>query len=163
MVVSPYHWWDVMGPCRTLFNIRSFPHSISIATTTTTAAMSKQRANASRETTRREAHQGKRNAQPHQQQAGAMDVNVSHPPILRARVTEANAPGLRRSPDVAQMATDVIEIASQILPDWEIDVTTNLPLHMHQCCDCVLFLRHVKENLQGGVLSLYLERQKKHW
>ena len=76
---------------------------------------------------------------------------------------EANAPGSRRSPDVAQMATDMIEIASQILPDWEIDVTMNLQLHMCQCHDCALFLRHVKENLQGGVLSLYLERQKKHW
>ena len=61
------------------------------------------------------------------------------------------------------MATDVIDLASQILPDWEIDVNLNLPLHMHRCRDCLLFMKHVKENLQGGAMSLYLERQRKHW
>ena len=61
------------------------------------------------------------------------------------------------------MATDAIDLASQILPDWEIDANLNLPLHMHRCRDCLLFMKHIKENLQGRAVLLYLKRQRKHW
>ena len=61
------------------------------------------------------------------------------------------------------MATDVIDLASQILPDWEIDANLNLPLHMRRCRNCLLFTKHIKENLQGGAMLLYLKCQRKHW
>ena len=61
------------------------------------------------------------------------------------------------------MDADTINIVSQILPDWEIEVTTNLPLHMCHCHDCLLFTEHIKQNLQGGAISIYLKHQKKHW
>ena len=61
------------------------------------------------------------------------------------------------------MATDAIDLVSQILPDWEIDANLNLLLHMHCCCDCLLLIKHIKENLQGGAVLLYLKRQRKHW
>jgi hypothetical protein len=85
------------------------------------------------------------------------------PPTSRAQTTESNAPGSRRSPQPLPMDTDAISIAAQILPNWEIETTTNLPLHLHHCHDCLLFMEHIKQNLQGGALSLYLKRQRKHW
>ena len=80
----------------------------------------------------------------------------------RVRAMETNASG-SRNPETPLVDADAINIVSQILPDWEIDATTNLPLHMHCCHDCLLFMEHVKQNLQGGALSIYLECQKKHW
>jgi hypothetical protein len=61
------------------------------------------------------------------------------------------------------MDVDAIDIIVQILPDWEIDTVTNLPIHMRGCTDCALFVKHVRQNLQGGSLPIYLERQRKHW
>jgi predicted RNase H-like nuclease (RuvC/YqgF family) len=61
------------------------------------------------------------------------------------------------------MGTSAFDIAAQILPNWEIETTMNLPLHLHRCHDCMLFIEHVKQNLQGGALSIYLEHQRKHW
>ena len=75
---------------------------------------------------------------------------------------ETNALG-SRNPKAPLMDADTINIVSQILPDWEIEVTTNLPLHMCHCHDCLLFMEHIKQNLQGGAISIYLKCQKKHW
>ena len=75
---------------------------------------------------------------------------------------ETNAAGLR-NPKTPLADANAINIVSQILPDWEIDATTNLPLHMRHCHDCLLFAEHIKQKLQGGALSIYLEHQKKHW
>jgi hypothetical protein len=61
------------------------------------------------------------------------------------------------------MSINAIDIAALILPDWEIEGTTNLLLHMCSCQDCLRFIEHVRQNLQGGTLSIYLECQKKHW
>jgi hypothetical protein len=76
---------------------------------------------------------------------------------------ESDALGSRRSPQAPMTGTNVFDIAAQILPDWEIEMTTNLLLHLRQCHNCLLFIEHVKQNLQGGALSIYLERQRKHW
>jgi hypothetical protein len=84
-------------------------------------------------------------------------------PASRTRVTESNAPGSQRGPEAPLVSIDAIDIAALILPDWEIEGTTNLLLHMHGCQDCLRFIEHVRQNLQGGALSIYLEHQKKHW
>jgi hypothetical protein len=81
----------------------------------------------------------------------------------RARATETSTPGSRRGPEDNRMDVDAINIVAQILPDWEIDTVTNLPIHMRGCTDCTLFVKHVRQNLQGGSLPIYLECQRKHW
>ena len=142
-----------------LYLTHSVSHTLIPATT-----MSEQHINANRDTTRRDAHQHKRSDASQRQQPRAMEVdNHQGLQVSHSRVTEANALGSRRSPEVSPMATDMIDLASQILPDWEIDANLNLPLHMCRCCDCLLFTKHVKENLQGGAMLLYLECQRKHW
>jgi hypothetical protein len=84
-------------------------------------------------------------------------------PALHSRATEPSAPGSRRSPEVSPMEVDAINVTAQILPNWEIDVTTNMMLHLHCCRDCLLFSKHAHQYLQGGALAIYLKRQRKHW
>jgi hypothetical protein len=72
----------------------------------------------------------------------------------RARATETSTPGSRRGPEDNRMDVDTINIVVQILPDWEINTVTNLPIHMWGCTDCALFVKHVRQNLQGRSLCI---------
>jgi hypothetical protein len=120
--------------------------------------------NINREMHGRDARQHGRNRSPQLRRSHAMEIDDSrNAPAPRARVTESNAPGSWRGPDAPLMSINTIDIAALILPNWEIEGTTNLLLHMHGCQDCLRFIEHVRQNLQGGALSIYLERQKKHW
>jgi hypothetical protein len=126
--------------------------------------MPEQHDNMDRETSGRDSCQHGWNWSPQPQRSHAMEIDDSRSaPASRTRVTESNAPGSRRGPEAPLVSIDAINIAALILPDWEIEGTTNLPLHMHGCQDCLRFIEHVRQNLQGGALSMYLERQKKHW
>ncbi|KAF8630612.1 hypothetical protein AX17_005364 [Amanita inopinata Kibby_2008] len=68
----------------------------------------------------------------------------------------------RRSPS-PQDDCNAAAILSQITPDWEVHHETHLPLHPKQCTDCAHFSKHVVETTQGGALTIFLEKQKRHW
>jgi hypothetical protein len=126
--------------------------------------MPEQRDNIDRETSGRDSRQHGQNRSPQPRQLHAMEIDDSRSaPASHTRVMESNALGSRRGPEAPLVSIDAIDIAALILPDWEIEGTTNLPLHMRGCQDCLRFIEHVRQNLQGGALSIYLERQKKHW
>jgi hypothetical protein len=111
--------------------------------------------NIDREMHGRDTRQHGRNRSPQPQRSHAMEVDDSrNAPAARTRVMESNAPGSWRGPDALLMSIDAIDIAALILPDWEIKGTTNLPLHMCGCQDCLRFIEHVRQNLQGGALSV---------
>jgi hypothetical protein len=52
------------------------------------------------------------------------------------------------------MSIDVIDIAALILPDWEIEGTTNLPLHRIACGSSNMSGRIFKEGLYLSILSV---------
>jgi hypothetical protein len=50
-----------------------------------------------------------------------------------------------------------------ILPEWEIEETMHIPIHMTKCQDCTLFAEHVQRQTQGGALEILNDKQRCHW
>jgi septal ring factor EnvC (AmiA/AmiB activator) len=58
---------------------------------------------------------------------------------------------------------DVATILSGVLPEWEVEETTHIPMHMKNCEDCVHFALHVASQTRGGASEILIEKQKRHW
>ncbi|KAF8701257.1 hypothetical protein AX14_000491 [Amanita brunnescens Koide BX004] len=54
-------------------------------------------------------------------------------------------------------------ILSSVLPEWEVQETTHIPMHMKNCEDCVQFALHVASQTRGGASEILIEKQKRHW
>jgi ribonuclease HII len=54
-------------------------------------------------------------------------------------------------------------ILSKVLPEWEIDETTHIPIYMTKCKDCFQFTTHIASQTQGGALEILNGKQRLHW
>jgi hypothetical protein len=58
---------------------------------------------------------------------------------------------------------DVATILSGVLPEWEVEETTHIPMHMKNCEDCIHFALHVASQTRGSTSEILIEKQKRHW
>jgi hypothetical protein len=55
---------------------------------------------------------------------------------------------------------DVVMILSGMLPEWEVEETTHIPMHMKNCKDCIHFALHITSQTRSGALEILIEKQK---
>ncbi|KAF8699729.1 hypothetical protein AX14_000911 [Amanita brunnescens Koide BX004] len=54
-------------------------------------------------------------------------------------------------------------IFARVLPEWQIEEITHIPIHMTRCNQCANFATHVANQTQGGTLEILNEKQRHHW
>lgn len=54
-------------------------------------------------------------------------------------------------------------ILSHVLPEWEIEETTHIPIHRGNCKDCIQFALHVTSQAQGSASNILIDKQRRHW
>ena len=106
----------------------------------------------------REDQRRKRGRSPHSQDQGRDDS--------RQKRTRTPSPCLETRPPSRRPISPHINAAaifSRVLPEWEIEETTHIPIHMTRCQDCALFASHVASQAQGGALEILNDKQRRHW
>ena len=125
--------------------------------------MSEQRERNTDDDTRgRDGQRRRRERSPQVQDIGreARRVRRSRSPSYRAYGAQGSSSRRSRS---SERIFDAASVLAHIKPEWEVDQTMRLPLHMRNCADCAHFAKHVAEETQGGALALLIDKLKKHW